>query len=62
MNFKLKQENVYQTRQLNVTNIFPRFSSKNDRRATPASAEFRAKQTKVGCHNLHQLELNTKPT
>ena len=61
MNFKLKQENVYQTRQLNVTNIFPRFSSKNDKSGIPsrASTEFRAKQTKS---RLPQLELNnSKP-
>ena len=64
MNFKLKEENVYQTRKLNATNTFPWFSSKNDsyRRGIPscASTEFRAKEKdkrKVGYCNLHQLEL-----
>ena len=38
MNFKLKQENFYETRQLNVSDIFPRFSSKNDRRGIPSRA------------------------
>ena len=49
MNYKLKQENVYQTRKLNVANIFPRFSAKSDRTAIPsrASTKFRAKQTKI---------------
>ena len=48
MNFNLKQENVCQTKHLNVTYIFPRFSSKNDRRGIPSRVptEFRAKQTK----------------
>ena len=55
MNFQLKQENVYQTKQLSVINIFQRFSSKNDRRGIPSrdSTEFRAKQTKS---RLPQLE------
>ena len=35
MNFKRKNENAYQTRKLKVTNIFPRFSSKNNRRGIP---------------------------
>ena len=35
MNFKRKHENVCQTRKLKVTNIFPGFSSKNDRRGIP---------------------------
>ena len=49
ISFKLKQENVYQTRKLNVTNIFPRFLSKNNRRDIPsrASTEFTAKQMKI---------------
>ena len=64
MNFKLKEENVYQTRKLNAINAFPIFSSKNDSywRGIPscASTEFRAKQKDkrtVGYCNLHQLEL-----
>ena len=49
LNFTLKLENVYQTRKLDDTNIFPRFSSKNVRMGirSRASTEFRAKQTKI---------------
>ena len=65
MNFKRKHENVYQTRKLTVTNIFPRFSSKSDRRDDTFSLfQQNSEQIKqkLGCHNLHQLELYTKPT
>ena len=35
MNSKLKEENVFQTRKLNVTNISPRFSFKIERTGLP---------------------------
>ena len=64
MNFKRKHENAYQTRKLKVTNIFPRFSSRNDRRGIPFLSfnriQSKSIKQKLGCHNLHQLELYTK--
>ena len=49
MNFIQKHENIYQTRKLNVTNMFPRLSFKTDKRGIPSRAltEFRAKQMKI---------------
>ena len=68
MNFKRKHENVYQTRKLKVTNIFPRLSSKNDRRGIPflsfkrIQSKSNKNQAATTCTNLNfipnQLEEN----
>ena len=59
MNFKLKQENVFQTRQLNVINIFPRFRPKMMREAYHLVLQQNSEQSKpkVGCQNFTNLNL-----